>query len=116
MRNAALIVGLLMAAMASGCVSPQQSPPLASGDRYVAMGSSFAAGPGIPDSAIAHIFERFYQVDGSMTRRTEGTGLGLAISQKLALHPGLLRRTRPPLCPLEQQLRAPDRPSPWTDA
>jgi|JI10StandDraft_1071094.scaffolds.fasta_scaffold08254_6 lysophospholipase L1-like esterase len=49
MRNAALIVGLLMAAMASGCVSPQQSPPLASGDRYVAMGSSFAAGPGIPD-------------------------------------------------------------------
>ena len=41
-------------------------------------------GRGIPNSALPFIFERFYQVDGALTRSTEGTGLGLAISQSLA--------------------------------
>ncbi|MFO1141887.1 MAG: ATP-binding protein [Amaricoccus sp.] len=42
------------------------------------------SGRGIPADALPHIFERFYQVDGSLTRTAEGTGLGLAISQNLA--------------------------------
>jgi len=39
----------------------------------------FDDGPGIPSSALAHIFERFYVVDRSRARAATGTGLGLAI-------------------------------------
>jgi signal transduction histidine kinase len=38
-------------------------------------------GIGIPRSCLARIFERFYQVDGSATRRYSGAGLGLAIAR-----------------------------------
>ena len=38
-------------------------------------------GPGIPPEHAAHIFERFYRVEGSMA---SGSGLGLAIAKELA--------------------------------
>jgi signal transduction histidine kinase len=38
-------------------------------------------GPGIPEEHQAHVFERFYRVDGTMA---SGSGLGLAIARELA--------------------------------
>ncbi|ADL52086.1 sensor histidine kinase [Clostridium cellulovorans] len=40
-------------------------------------------GVGIPKEKISTIFNRFYQVDNSLTRNAEGTGLGLSLVQKL---------------------------------
>lgn len=40
-------------------------------------------GPGIPEAAIPHIFERFYRVDEVHSRDIDGAGLGLAIVQSI---------------------------------
>lgn len=40
-------------------------------------------GLGIAPEQLAHIFERFYQVDGAATRRAGGAGLGLSICKGL---------------------------------
>lgn len=40
-------------------------------------------GVGIPEVQLARIFDRFYQVDDSTTRKGEGSGIGLALVQEL---------------------------------
>jgi len=36
-------------------------------------------GPGVPQEALPHLFDRFYRVDGARSTRGNGSGLGLAI-------------------------------------
>jgi two-component system sensor histidine kinase MtrB len=54
------------------------------------------SGPGIAESALPHIFDRFYKSDTARTR-TEGSGLGLAIAaENVHLHGGTLHAANHP--------------------
>ena len=45
-------------------------------------------GPGIPGHALKKIFEDFYRVDNSLTRKTGGTGIGLALVKNFVAEMG----------------------------
>lgn len=46
-------------------------------------------GEGIPSADVPRLFDRFYQVDSSATRKYEGTGIGLALVKELVdVHEG----------------------------
>lgn len=49
-------------------------------------------GSGVPDEALAHIFDPFYRVEKDRGRTSGGVGLGLAIAKRaVELHHGLMR-------------------------
>ncbi len=54
------------------------------------------SGPGISETVLPHIFDRFYKSDTARTR-TEGSGLGLAITaENVHLHGGTIRAANHP--------------------
>lgn len=53
-----------------------------SGEGYIRVAVS-DTGPGIPGDDIEQVFDKFYQTDHSMTRKTGGTGLGLPICREI---------------------------------
>jgi signal transduction histidine kinase len=55
------------------------------------------AGTGIPADAVAHVFDRFYRVDGDRNRRGGGAGLGLSIVRAvIEAHGGTIRADSAP--------------------
>ncbi|MBI3363061.1 MAG: hybrid sensor histidine kinase/response regulator [Chloroflexi bacterium] len=52
-------------------------------DRQLAEVQVSDSGVGIPADKVDKVFERFFQVDGSATRRYGGTGLGLAAAREI---------------------------------
>ena len=69
------------------------------------------AGPGVPDQALAKIFEPFFRLDDARNRRTGGAGLGLSIADRaVRLHGGQLRASNRKEGGLEVEIRLPATP------
>ena len=69
------------------------------------------SGPGVPDEALARIFEPFYRIDDARNRQTGGAGLGLSIADRaIRLHGGQLRASNRKEGGLEVEMRIPATP------
>jgi signal transduction histidine kinase len=63
----------------------------APGDAYAVSFAVTDTGIGIPPEDVEHVFDEFYQVDGSSSKNHIGTGLGLALARKFVkLHGGAI--------------------------
>jgi two-component system sensor histidine kinase BaeS len=51
--------------------------------------------PGVPEAALAHLFDRFYRVDESRSRQSGGAGLGLSLCRAIATAHGGTIHARP---------------------
>jgi two-component system sensor histidine kinase CpxA len=68
-------------------------------------------GPGVPDEALARIFEPFYRLDDARNRQTGGAGLGLSIADRaIKLHGGQLHASNRKGGGLEVEMRIPAAP------
>ena len=48
-------------------------------------------GPGVPETALANLFQPFYRIEDSRDRSMGGTGLGLSIAERaVRIHHGVL--------------------------
>ena len=78
-------------------VSVSQESGATSAERKLVL-SIKDTGIGIPENQLAHIFDRFYQLDNSQTRKAEGTGIGLALTKELVkLMNGTIEAKSPPV-------------------
>jgi len=67
----------------AGAVDVSVDCPQRDADRVVLEVAVTDNGEGIPEEMLGEIFEKFTQVDGSLTRQHGGAGLGLPISKEL---------------------------------
>ncbi len=67
-------------------------------------------GPGIPQTEVEHVFERFWRGDSSERQRVGGTGLGLAITKSLVeLHGGVISVSSQPGAGITFRIELPER-------
>jgi len=66
------------------------------------------SGPGVPDRALEHIFDRLFRVETSRSREFGGSGLGLAICKAIVeAHDGTIRAAHSALGGLRIEIRLP---------